>query len=88
MIYFDEGRKGCTNAMYMYGNTLSAFPTEPLDGCIRNLVEMKYSCMVPHPCLDFCRQTPPRGGSRAWQTYVNEGSLLLRTSNWKNTATN
>ena len=45
--------------------------------------------MVPHLCLGF-RQTPPRGGSRAGQKYVNGGSLLQRTSSsaWKATAIN
>ena len=31
------------NTLYMYWNTQSAFATEPLDGCLRNLVGMKNS---------------------------------------------
>ena len=44
--------------------------------------------VAPHLWLDF-PQTSPRGGSRARQKYVNEGSLLQRTasSDWKATVT-
>ena len=29
--------------IYIYGNTKSVFSTEPLDGCLRNMVRMNYS---------------------------------------------
>ena len=33
---------GLHECMYVYWNTKSAFATELLDGCLRNLVGMKY----------------------------------------------
>ena len=49
--------------MYMYGNTWPAFTTEPLNGCLRNLVEMK--CSWPGTCIKMFRPYLPWGGSRA-----------------------
>ena len=46
-IYLGEGKGGGGALMHVYVLehiiTLSVFPTEPLDGCLRNLIEMKYS---------------------------------------------
>ena len=44
--------------------------------------------IAPHLWLAFS-ETPPRGGSRVGQKWVNEGSLLQRTasSDWKATVT-
>ena len=39
-IYLGERRGAYMN---LYGNTLSTFTTEPLDGYLRNLVGVKYS---------------------------------------------
>ena len=74
--------------MYMYGNTLSAFTTEPLNGCLRNLVGMK--CSWPRTCIKVYQPDPPRGGSRAGQKLVTGGPLLQETSSSdrKTTATN
>ena len=43
MYLFCWKKGGGALCMYMYGNASSAFTTEPLDGCVRNLVGMKYS---------------------------------------------
>ena len=74
--------------MYMNGNTYSAFTTELLDGCLKNLVGMKYSW--PRTCIKVFRPDPPRGGSRAGQKKVMGGPLLQETSSydWKATSTN
>ena len=75
--------------MYMYGNTLPAFTTEPLNGCLRNLVGMK--CSWPGTCIKMLRPYLPRGGSRARQNRSpgGGGPLLQKTfSDWKATATN
>ena len=50
--------------MYMYGNTLSAFTTEPLNGCLQNLAGMK--CSWPRTCIKVFRPYPPSGGSRCF----------------------
>ena len=49
--------------MYMYGNTYKAFPTEPLDGGLRNLVGMKYH--GPHVCIVF--------SAKSTQGWIQEG---------------
>ena len=55
--------------MYIYGNTQSAFTTELLHGCLRNLVGMKFSL----PAHVFRLLTdPPWGGSKAGQEGVKE----------------
>ena len=41
--------------MYMYGNTKSAFTTEPLNGCLGNLVGMK--CSWPGTCIEMFGHT-------------------------------
>ena len=67
-IYLDEGKGGYTIACisaYICIGTQSAFASELLDGCLRNLVGMKYSW--PRTCGKTLRQTPPRGGSRVGQ---------------------
>ena len=69
--------------------TQSAFTTEPLNGCLRNLVGMK--CSWSRTCIKMCRPYPPRGGSRVKQTghWLGGGPLLQKTSSdWKATATN
>ena len=64
-IYLDEGRGGGVHlCMYMYWNTKSAFTTELLDGCLRNLVGMKYSWSLTSVVF---RPDPPGVGSRAGQ---------------------
>ena len=74
--------------MYMYGNTYSAFSTEPLNGCLRNLVGMK--CSWSLTSVVFFRPDPSWGGSMAGQKEVTEGPLLQQTSSsdWKTTVTN
>ena len=46
-IYLDEGKGGGGGALmhvYVYiGTHNQPFPTQPLYGCLRNLIEMKYS---------------------------------------------
>ena len=59
-----EGGGGCTNACICMG-TQSAFTTEPLNGCLRNLVGMK--CSWPCTCIKMFRPYPPSGGSRVKQ---------------------
>ena len=70
-IYLDE--KGVHLCTFMYWNTLSAFTTEPLDGCLRNSVDMKYSWS--RTCVQVFRPTPPKDVSRAGHKYVNEGAF-------------
>ena len=48
--------------MHMHGNTLSAFATELLNGCLQNLAGMKVSW--PRTCIKVFRPDPPKGGSR------------------------
>ena len=73
--------------MYIYVNTLQAFTTEPLHGCLRNLVGMKYSWSLTSVVI---RPDLSRGGSRAGPKKVTGGPLLQRTSasDLKATATN
>ena len=84
-----KGEGGCTNACICMG-TQSAFTTESLNGCLWNLVGMKYSW--PCTCIKMFRPYPPRGGSRVKQKLVTWGGgpLLQKTSSsdWKATATN
>ena len=65
-IYLGGGKEGCTNAcmhVYVWEHIVIAFTTEPLNGCLRNLVGMK--CSWPSTCIyRFFRPYPPRGGSR------------------------
>ena len=65
-IYLGEGKEGCTNAcmhVYVWEHIVIAFTTEPLGGCLRNLVGIK--CSWPRTCIyRFFRPYPPRGGSR------------------------
>ena len=72
--------------MYMYGNTLPAFTTEPLNGCLRNLVGMK--CSWPGTCIKMFWPYLPRGGSRVRPNRSQGGPLLQKTSSTKATATN
>ena len=74
--------------MYMYGNTKSAFTTEPLNGCLRNLVGVKCSWSLTSGVV--FRPDPSRGESRAGPNEVTGGPLLQRTSasDWKAIATN
>ena len=74
--------------MYMYGDTKSAFPSEPLDGYLRNLLGMK--CSWSLTIVVVFRPDPSRGGSRAGQKYVTGGPFLQQTSpsDWKTTAIN
>ena len=86
-IYLGEGRgEGALVHVYVLEHIVIAFPTERIDGYLRNLEGMKCSrsltsFVVFQPC-------PPRGGSRAGQNrsqgapFFNE--LLLR----KDTAIN
>ena len=73
--------------LYMYGNTKPAFTTEPLNGCLRNLVGIK--CSWPGTCIKMFWLYLPRGWSRARQNR-SRGPLLKKTSSsdWKATATN
>ena len=53
---FMNFKGGVHECMYMYGNTKSAFTTEPLNGCLRNLVGMKCSwsltsVLIFWPCI-------------------------------------
>ena len=73
--------------MYMYGNTKSAFTTEPLNGCLQNLVGMK--CSWPGTCIKMFLPYLPRGGSRARQSRSQGGGgpLLKKTSSADRKAT-
>ena len=59
-----KGEGGCTTACICMG-TQSAFTTEPLNGCLQNLVGMK--CSWPLTCIKMFQPYPPRGGSRVKQ---------------------
>ena len=63
-IYLGEKRGGCTNACICMG-TPSVFTTEPLTGCLQNLVGMK--CSWSLTSIVVFRPDPSRGGSRAGQ---------------------
>ena len=88
-IYLGKERGGAVMHMYVWEHTVS-FTTEPLDGCLRNLIGMKFSW--PCTCIKMFRPYPPRGGSRVRHKLVKGagGSLLQKTSSsdWKATATN
>ena len=83
-----KGGGGCTNACICMG-TQSAFSTEPLNGCLRNLVGM--NCSWPRTCIKMFRPYPPGGGSRVKQKKLGMGGPLLQktsSSDRKATATN
>ena len=64
-IYLREKKGGgSTNACICMG-TQSAFTTEPLNGCLRNLVGMKWSW--PRTCIKMFWPYLPRGESRVKQ---------------------
>ena len=56
------GEKGGVH-VYEWEHIVSAFTTEPLDGCLRNLVGMK--CSWSLTSVVVFRPDPSRGGSRA-----------------------
>ena len=65
-IYFGEG--GGELMHVCTWEHIVSFRTEPLDGCLRNLVRM-YSWA--RACAQDFRRDPTLGGSRAGQKYVN-----------------
>ena len=66
-IYLGEKRGGCTNACICMGTHSQPFTTEPLNGCLRNLVGMKclwsLTSVVFWP--DLSRADPGRGNNRS-----------------------
>ena len=59
-----KGEGGCTTACICMG-TQSAFTTEPLKGCLQNLVGIK--CSWPRTCIKMFQPYPLMGGSRVKQ---------------------
>ena len=57
--------------MYMYGNTKSACPTEPIDGYLRNLVGMKCSWSLTSVVVF---PPDPSGADPGWGKYRSRGS--------------
>ena len=72
--------------MYMYWNTESAFTTELLNGCLRNLVGMK--CSWPGTCIKVFWPYLPRADPGRGK--IGHGGPLLQktSSDRKATATN
>ena len=86
-IYLGEKGGGALMHVHMYGNTLPAFTTEPVNGCLRNLVGMK--CSWSGTCIKMFWPYLPRGGSRVRLKRSQGGPLLQKTSSdRKATATN
>ena len=64
-VFLDERKVALMHHIYMYICIVThcqSFLQNPLDGCVRNVVGMKYSLPT---CIVAFRQTPPRDESRA-----------------------
>ena len=65
-IYLDEGSGVMQLCMYkIVWEHIVSLTTEPLNGCLRNFVGMKYSWSLTSVVV--FRQDPSRGGSRVGQ---------------------
>ena len=66
----------CNNACICVGTVGQPFLQNPIDGCLRKLVGMRYSGHCT--CIHAFRQTPSRGGSRAGKKRPKRGPLFKK----------
>ena len=74
MYLFKCRKLGINACIYIYGNTQSAFTTEPLDGCLKKIGRVEVF-IAPHMHLGFFGD-PQRGKNRSVSVPFSKGLLL------------